>query len=153
MQINGALPLAYPAQSNRAADYTCIVFIFLFTFGFSVSFGPAAWVYGSEIFPTNFRARGLNFAASGGAVGSIVASQTWPVGIENIGSKTYFIFMCINIVCIPIIWFFYPETKRRSLEGLSTLFDAQTPLRTNSADESIPESQRKVTATARESTV
>ncbi|TVY84498.1 Quinate permease [Lachnellula suecica] len=120
--INGALPQAYPHNINRASDYACIVFIFFYTFGYSIGFGPAAWVYGSEIFPTNLRARGLNFAASGGAIGSIVAAQTWPVGIQNIGSKTYFIFMAINFASAFIIIFAYPETKRRSLEDMDLLF-------------------------------
>jgi MFS family permease len=48
-QINGALPLAYPKNLNHASDYACIVFIFFFTFGYSVGFGPASWVYGSEV--------------------------------------------------------------------------------------------------------
>ncbi|TAQ86715.1 hypothetical protein B7494_g4954 [Chlorociboria aeruginascens] len=95
--VNGALPIAYPKNINHTADYVCVVFIFFYTFGYSIGFGPAAWVYGSEIFPTNLRARGLNIAASGGSIGSIVAAQTWPVGIHNIGSKTYFIFMSVNI--------------------------------------------------------
>jgi hypothetical protein len=48
-QINGALPQAYPNNLNHASDYACIVFIFFFTFGYSLGFGPAAWVYGSEV--------------------------------------------------------------------------------------------------------
>jgi len=122
MLINGALPLAYPKNLNHASDYACIVFIFFFTFGYSVGFGPASWVYGSEIFPTAYRARGLNFAASGGAIGSIVVAQVWPVGIQNIGSKVYFVFMVINLICIPIVYFFYPETKGRALEDMDALF-------------------------------
>ncbi|KAH8660884.1 general substrate transporter [Tricladium varicosporioides] len=120
--VNGALPLAYPKNKNVVSDYTCIVFIFFFTFGYSIGFGPAAWVYGSEIFPTNLRARGLNLAASGGSIGSIVAAQTWPVGMQNIGSKTYFIFMSINLVSAIIIYFAYPETKRKTLEEMDLLF-------------------------------
>jgi hypothetical protein len=27
----------------------CIVFIFVYAFGYSMGFGPAAWVYGSEV--------------------------------------------------------------------------------------------------------
>jgi hypothetical protein len=77
-----------------------------------------------KIFPTNFRARGLNFAASGGSIGSIIASQVWPVGIANIGSKTYFIFMAVNLVCIPIIYLFYPETNGVALEDMDALFKA-----------------------------
>ena len=49
VQINGALPQAYPGNVNRTADYACIVFIFIYTFGYSLGFGPAAWVYGSEV--------------------------------------------------------------------------------------------------------
>ncbi|RDL41652.1 MFS general substrate transporter [Venustampulla echinocandica] len=120
--INGALPLAYPNNENRASDYACIVFIFFYTFGYSIGFGPAAWVYGAEIFPTNLRARGLNFAASGGSIGSIIVAQVWPVGMDTIGSKTYFFFMAINIISGIIVYFFYPETKRKSLEEMDAVF-------------------------------
>ncbi|KAJ9165792.1 General substrate transporter [Coniochaeta hoffmannii] len=125
MLINGVLPLAYPGNVNRASDYVCVVFIFIYALGYSMGFGPAAWVYGSEIFPTAVRARGLNFAASGGAIGSIAVAQIWPVGIDRIGSRIYFFFMAVNLVCVPIIWILYPETKTRSLEDMDVLFGAK----------------------------
>ncbi|KAK1827312.1 putative quinate permease [Podospora conica] len=122
MLVNGALPQIYPNNINHTADFICIVFVFIYSFGFSMGFGSAAWVYGSEIFPTAIRARGLSFAASGGAVASIAVSHIWPVGIHRIGSKIYFFFMAVNLVCVPIIWIFYPETKGRSLEDMDALF-------------------------------
>ena len=30
--------------------------------------------------------------------------------------------MAVNLVCVPIIWIFYPETKGRSLEDMDALF-------------------------------
>ncbi|KAI0864109.1 general substrate transporter [Xylaria cubensis] len=120
--INGVLGQVYPDNTNRTADIVCIVFIFIYALGYSMGFGPAAWVYGSEIFPTSVRARGLNFSASGSAIGSIVAAQVWPVGIESIGSNIYFFFMAINFACIPIILLFYPETKGVPLEEMDLLF-------------------------------
>lgn len=45
------LPLAYPNNINRSSDYVCIVFIFVYALGYSMGFGPAAWVYGSEVRP------------------------------------------------------------------------------------------------------
>ncbi|KAH8204290.1 hypothetical protein TruAng_001576 [Truncatella angustata] len=122
MLINGVLGEVYPGNQNRAADIACIVFIFIYAMGYSMGFGPAAWVYGSEIFPTSVRARGLNFSASGGAIGSIIVAQVWPVGIDRIGSRIYFFFFAINVVCVPIIFLFYPETKRRTLENMNVLF-------------------------------
>jgi MFS family permease len=121
-QINGTLPLVYPNNLNKASDLACIVFIFIYALGYSLGFGPSAWVYGSEIFPTAVRARGLNLAASAGSIGSIIVAQVWPVGIDQIGCRIYFFFMAVNLVCIPIIILFYPETKGRALEDMDELF-------------------------------
>ncbi|KAL2119985.1 hypothetical protein VTJ04DRAFT_6946 [Mycothermus thermophilus] len=122
LMINGVLPQIYPNNVNRVADFVCVVFIFVFALGFSLGFGPSAWVYGSEIFPTAVRARGLSFAASCGALGSVIVAQVWPVGIQALGSKVYFIFMAINLAAVPIIYFLYPETKGRPLEDMDKLF-------------------------------
>jgi hypothetical protein len=48
------------------------------------------------------RAKGLNISASAGAIGSIVVAQVWPVAIQNIGSRTYYIFFAINAACIIV---------------------------------------------------
>ena len=45
------------------------------------------------------------------------------MGIQNIGSKTYFIFMAINLACVPILYAFYPETRYKKLEDMEALFD------------------------------
>ena len=45
-------PEVYPDNSNRAADIACIAFIFIYALGYSMGFGPAAWVYGSEVSST-----------------------------------------------------------------------------------------------------
>ncbi|KAK8063680.1 hypothetical protein PG996_008332 [Apiospora saccharicola] len=125
--INGVLGQVYPNNQNKASDIVCVVFIFIYAIGYSLGFGPTAWVYGAEIFPTAIRARGLNFSASGGSIGSIVVAQVWPVGIETIGSNIYFFFLAVTVVCIPcleIIYMFYPETKGRTLEEMDDLFHA-----------------------------
>lgn len=122
MLVNGVLPMSYPDNTNKTADVICIVFIFIYAMGYSLGLGPAAWVYSSEIFPTSVRARGLNFAASGGSIGSILVSQIWPIGIANVGSGIYLFFMVVNFVCAPLIWILYPETKGRALEDMDGLF-------------------------------
>ncbi|KAG6006535.1 hypothetical protein E4U21_006989 [Claviceps maximensis] len=129
MMINGLLPLLYPGNVNKLADSVCIAFIFIYAMGYSLGLGPAAWVYSSEIFPTNLRARGLNFAASGGSMGSILVSQIWPVGNARFGSGIYFVFMLINFLCVPIIYFLYPETKGLALEDMDALFGKERRVR------------------------
>ncbi|KAH9883417.1 general substrate transporter, partial [Xylariomycetidae sp. FL2044] len=94
MLVSHAGP-SVPGQYEQRCDIVCIVFIFIYALGYSMGFGPLC------IFPTSVRARGLNFSASGGAIGSIVVAQVWPVGIDTIGSRIYFFFMAINFICIP----------------------------------------------------
>ncbi|KAF3916426.1 hypothetical protein ABW21_db0208085 [Orbilia brochopaga] len=120
--INAILPQIYPNNTNWAANLTCIVFIFIYTFGNGIGYGPTAWVYGSEIFPAHVRAKGLCIAASGSSIGSVIVTQIWPVGIHNIGSKTYYIFFAFNAVSVLLIYLYYPETKGKSLEELDALF-------------------------------
>jgi hypothetical protein len=42
--------------------------------------------------------------------------------IANISCGTYLFFAVINACFIPIIYFFYPETKKRSLEEIDLIF-------------------------------
>lgn len=53
LKINGAVPLAYGHELSDAASVVCIVFIFVYAMGFSVGFGPAAWVYNTEVRTTD----------------------------------------------------------------------------------------------------
>ncbi|KAK1491619.1 hypothetical protein CCUS01_14233, partial [Colletotrichum cuscutae] len=122
--INGAVPLLDPQRESPATDIICVAFIFVYVIGFSLGFGPTAWVYNTEIFPTSVRARGLNFASAGASVGSSIVTMVWSAGIGYMGSNIYFIFMVVNIICIPAIYAFFPETKGRELEDMDALFGA-----------------------------
>jgi hypothetical protein len=42
--------------------------------------------------------------------------------IANIGWATYLVFGVMNLMFIPFIYFFYPETAGRSLEEIDVLF-------------------------------
>lgn len=47
--VNAVLGQVYPDNQNRASDLTCVVFIFVYAIGYSLGFGPTAWVYASEV--------------------------------------------------------------------------------------------------------
>lgn len=48
-QINGAVPLLDPQRKSPATDIICVAFIFVYVIGFSLGFGPTAWVYNTEV--------------------------------------------------------------------------------------------------------
>ena len=48
--------------------------------------------------------------------------QITPIAIQNIGWRTYIIFAVLNATWVPIIFFFFPETKGMQLEDVDRLF-------------------------------
>lgn len=50
-----------------------------------------------------------------------------PVCFAHIGEKTYYLFGIANVLSIPIVWAFYPESNQRTLEEMDLLFASDTP--------------------------
>ncbi|CEL07867.1 general substrate transporter [Aspergillus pseudodeflectus] len=101
-----------------------VFFIFCVTIIFSWSFGPCSWVYMAEVMPMQIRGRGNAFATG---VGNWAVSTLWaqvsPIALGKIGWKFYFIFAGWNIVvALPLVYFFFVETKQKSLEEIDVLF-------------------------------
>jgi hypothetical protein len=48
--------------------------------------------------------------------------QVTPVGIANIGWRYYIIYAIFNACFVPVMYFFYPETKGLELEDVDRLF-------------------------------
>lgn len=45
-----------------------------------------------------------------------------PIMIDNIGWGTYLFFAVVNACFLPVIYIFYPETAKRSLEEIDIIF-------------------------------
>lgn len=85
--------------------------IFLTDFGFSGimnTFGPA---YGAEIMPTAIRSAGVAVGYFVFNVLNLLHVQTAPIAIEALAWKYFLIFLCLDVAYVPIVYFFYPETK------------------------------------------
>lgn len=45
-----------------------------------------------------------------------------PIGLANIGWKYYLVWAALNASFVPMVYFFYPETKGLSLEQIDHIF-------------------------------
>lgn len=103
-------------------------FTFSFVFFFTMFNIVPCWIYGTEIWPQEVRAKGYSFTIFGWAIGCGVTTFVIPVMLSNIGWWSFIFFGCMNFVCMPIIHFFYPETAGRSLEEVDLLFSSDSLL-------------------------
>jgi hypothetical protein len=97
------------------------------------------YLYVSEIFPTEIRPIGMGFSLFGQFASTIILLQTAPIGIVNVGWKFYLVIIVWCIVFIPIVYLFFPETAKLSLEEISEQFGDDVAVHVND----VSEEQRK----------
>lgn len=85
-----------------------------------------SWIYGTEIWPQEIRAKGYSFTIFGWATGCGMTQFVIPILLDKLGWATYVFFGALNILAFPIIWLGYPEVAGRSLEEVSLLFTSDS---------------------------
>jgi len=119
--IFGRLSVA-PGQGNLA--WGSLVFIFVFIVAFSATWGPAVWVYQSEIFPLRVRAKGTSMSTVSNWVWNAIISKIFPFILTDINYYTYIIFAFFGLAMSVFVFLFVFETKGKSLEELDLIFNA-----------------------------
>ena len=119
-------------------------FAFVFLWFFTMFNIVPCWLYGTEIWPQEVRAKGYSFTILGWAIGCGMVSNTpflyflsltnlqntfiIPIMLNNIGYGAFLFFGCMNILATPIIYYFYPEVAGKSLEEVNLLFTSDSLL-------------------------
>ncbi len=79
-------------------------------------------MYASEIMPLRTRNKGVALGVGAHWLSNFVVVYVTPQAIEALGYQLYIIWAVLNASFVPITWFFYPETARRSLEDMDEVF-------------------------------
>ncbi|RDW60651.1 hypothetical protein BP6252_12034 [Coleophoma cylindrospora] len=118
--------LIYNVQHKTTIATSCgagaAAMLFIFEGAFTIGFQATVWVYPSEILPLRLRQRGSSVSTACNWIMNYMIVQITPIAINNIGYRTYIIFAALNACWIPIIYFFFPETKGLELEDIDRLF-------------------------------
>ncbi|KAL1895930.1 hypothetical protein Sste5346_005029 [Sporothrix stenoceras] len=113
-----------PGHKSIAA----IVFFFVYDFFYPLGFLGQTFLYASEVSPLRFRVPITAIANATQWLSQFVVAQVTPPGTDNLGNKYWIIFAVINAAFVPIVFFFFPETKGRSLEDIDIIFRHTTSI-------------------------
>lgn len=103
-------------------------FTFTFVFFFCMFNIVPCWIYGTEIWPQEVRAKGYSYTILGWSIGCGTTTFVIPIMLAHIGWWSFIFFGIMNIVAMPIIHLFFPETARRTLEEMDLIFAADSLL-------------------------
>ncbi|KAF4122748.1 Sugar (and other) transporter [Geosmithia morbida] len=98
------------------------VFLFVFNTCFAIGWLGMTWLYPAEIVPLRIRAPTNALSTSANWIFNFMVVMVTPVSFDSIGYKTYVIFAVINAFMFPCVYFFFPETRMRSLEEMDMIF-------------------------------
>ncbi|KAK5112258.1 hypothetical protein LTR62_004419 [Meristemomyces frigidus] len=116
------LQAVYTGSDNATGKRAAIFPVFLFICFWSSCFDATQYLYMSEIFPTAIRSQGTAVGMANQFAAQIVVLVAGPIALNNIGWKFFLVMACPTAVYIPVIYFFFPETRQRSLEDINTQF-------------------------------
>lgn len=96
--------------------------LFTYIAFFGATWLPLPWLYPAEINPLRTRARANAVSTCSNWLFNFTIVMVTPIMLANISWGTYLFFAVVNACFLPVIYFFYPETKRRSLEEIDIIF-------------------------------
>ncbi|KAL3602998.1 hypothetical protein FPOAC2_07315 [Fusarium poae] len=108
--------------TNKSATEAAISFYFVALFFFPVGLFLLPFMYAAEISPLSIRAQVTAVSACANWLFNFLVAEVSPHALKNIGFRYYIVYSCITFFTFIVIYFFYPETKGRTLEEIDDIF-------------------------------
>jgi hypothetical protein len=109
-----------PGEKMAARGAAVGLFTYIAFFG--ATWLPLPWLYPAEVNPVKTRGKANAVSTCVNWTFNFLIVMVTPIMVANIGWGTYLFFAAMNACFVPIIYFFYPETARRSLEEIDIIF-------------------------------
>ncbi|KAK4629700.1 MFS-type transporter oryC [Fulvia fulva] len=119
MSICFALIACGLAVDSAASLITAIAFIYLYYIAYGLSLLSIPFLYAAEFNSQRFQNLGPSLATLTNWTTCYIVVSVTPPGIASIGWKYYMIYAITNAAFVPLVYFFYPETARLSLEEIN----------------------------------
>jgi SP family xylose:H+ symportor-like MFS transporter len=97
--------------------------------GFALSWGPVTWVLLSEMFPNAIKAKAMAIAVAAQWIANLFVSWSFKILIGNSTLNAlfnhgfpYWVYGVMSFLGAAFVYFYVPETKRRTLEEIQNLW-------------------------------
>jgi sugar porter (SP) family MFS transporter len=113
--------VAFTFYTKKFSGFAIPIYIMLFIAFFAFSQGAVIWVFISEIFPNQVRAKGQTLGSSTHWIMAALIAFSFPFFAEKLGGATTFCFFgTMMVLQLIFVWRLMPETKGKSLEQIET---------------------------------
>lgn len=109
-------------SDNRVGKGFAILGIYLYVACYYSMLNSTTWLYGAEVLPVSIRSKVMGIAAFSHFAVNVVITEVGPIAFANIGENYYYVFVGCTSTFLVIAWFYFPETRRKTLEEIASAF-------------------------------
>lgn len=109
-------------QLSLTYGITAVVFLFGFNTFFAIGWLGMTWLYPAEVSSLRIRIHANALSTCSNWLSNFLIVMITPPAFANLQWRTYVVFAVFNAAIIPCVWFFFPETGKRSLEEIDLIF-------------------------------
>ncbi|KAL2872304.1 putative MFS monosaccharide transporter (Hxt8) [Aspergillus lucknowensis] len=107
---------------NRIGKGFAILGIYLFVVTYYGMLNSTTWLYGAEVLPIALRSKIMGLAAASHFIVNVAITEAGPSAFANIGENYYYVFVACTLFFFIMAYFYFPETKRKTLEEIAASF-------------------------------
>jgi len=133
LAITAGTAAGYVKTGSKAVSAASISFIYVFGSVFAFAYTSMQPIYPGEVLSNEMRAKGMGVFQLVGGTASFVNTFAAPVALNNIGYWFYVFFVFFDLFEFVFIYFFFVETKGRTLEELDEIFESKNPRKASTA--------------------
>lgn len=123
--IISGLSGSFANTDNTSTGRAVIPFLFIYYGFYDIAFTPLLVSYTCEIWPYDFRARGLALGMNSTRVALFFNTFVNPIILDAIAWKYYIVYCVLLVIITLVIWLWYPETGGHTLEDMAVIFDGK----------------------------
>ena len=121
----GAFTKIYSGTENKSGIYATVALIFLFMRAYSFGWTPLAYLYPPKVLNYTLRSNGMGITIFTMYAVGLVFVFTIPFALEAMGWKAHMMNASWNVLLTAFIWFYWVETKDKTLEEIDAVFEGQ----------------------------
>ncbi|EXJ70563.1 uncharacterized protein A1O5_06633 [Cladophialophora psammophila CBS 110553] len=116
--------------NNKVGKGFAVLGIYLFVVTYYGLLNSTTWLYGSEVLPINLRSKVMGLAAASHFIVNVGITEAGPSAFANIKENYYYVFVGCSCFFLMVAYFYFPETKKKTLEEIAAAFGDKVVLLT-----------------------
>lgn len=109
-------------ENTHSAGVAMVVFACLFILGFASTWGPMVWTIIAELYPSQYRARGMSLATASNWLWNFLLAFFTPFIVSAIDFRFGYVFAGCLFLAAGLVYFAVIEGQGRTLEEIDTMY-------------------------------